>query len=154
MLRPAVRNNSLADFWRDPFADLRDFFPSIWGDTSLNSDGLEKKFSNFSTDVIEKDNEYIVQAELPGFNKEEISVDLKNDILTISASHSEENKEEKEETKYLRRERRSVACSRSFRVENVTPEDIQASYTNGILEVRFPKKAKEPENEQHRIAIS
>ena len=154
MLRPAVnRTNDATDFWRDPFGVLNDLIPSLWGGNAWNNDGLEKKFSNFSTDVIEKDNEYIMQAELPGFNKEDITVDLKDDILTIAASHKEETKEEGDGTKYLRRERRSVSCSRSFRVENVKPEDIRASYTNGILEVRFPKQPDKA-NEEHRIEIS
>ncbi len=146
-------NNELAEFWRDPFETLNTVFAPLWGGSSGSNDGLEKKFSGFSTDVIEKDDEYIVQAELPGFEKEEISVDLKNDILTISASHNEEKKEEDGNTKYLRRERRHVSCQRSFRVENVDPADIHASYTNGILEVRFPKQ-KDPREEQHRIEIS
>ena len=103
--------------------------------------------------MIEKDGNYILQAELPGFTKEDITIDLKNDVLTIAASHKEEKKEEDKETKYLRRERRESSYSRSFRVANVTPEDIAATYENGVLEVTFPKRDKLPEKEAQRITI-
>ena len=94
-----------------------------------------------------------LQAELPGFNKEDIHVDLKNNILSISASHKEEKKEGDEKTRYIRKERRSTSYSRSFRVANVLPEDISASYKDGILEVTFPKREALPEKEAKKIEI-
>ena len=101
---------------------------------------------NFHTDLVEKDGEYVLEAELPGFNKEDISIDLKQDILTISAIHDEESEDKKNDKKYLRRERRYQSYQRSFRVPNVAPEDIDASYEKGILELKFPKKdPTEPE---------
>ena len=100
------------------------------------------------TDVIEKDNCYQLEAELPGFNKEDIKIDLKNDTLTISASHNE-NKDEKDENgKYIRRERRSSSYQRSFHVEGLKPEDIIAQYRNGVLTVNLPKKEAIPEKEE------
>ena len=148
MLRPTLYRNDNRDFWSDPFAGLEMFFPTFWEDDN----SLEKSFCNFSTDVIEKDGEYVLQAELPGFNKEDIKVDLKNDVMTISSSHSEESKEE-EGKKYLRRERRTSAYSRSFKVKNVKAEDIQASYNNGVLEVKFPKRDALPEEEVKKIEV-
>ena len=149
MLRPAVnRTNDAADFWRDPFGVLNDLIPSLWGGNAWNNDGLEKKFSNFSTDVIEKDNEYIMQAELPGFNKEDIKIDLKNDVLTISASHSENSDEKDNNGKYIRRERRSSSYQRSFKVNDLKAEDIIAQYRNGVLTVNIPKKEAIPEKEE------
>ena len=147
MFTPAIftRNNS---FWRDPFEEFDAMFPAFFD----NSD-LEKSFSGFKTDVMEKDGEYILQAELPGFNKEDIHVDLKDDILTISASHNEEKNEEDKNTRYIRRERRSASYSRSFRVANVTHEDINAAYNNGVLEVTFPKRDSLPEKEAKKIEI-
>lgn len=100
------------------------------------------------TDVIEKDHEYQLEAELPGFNKEDIKIDLKDDTLTISASHSE-NKDEKDESgKYIRRERRSSSYQRSFHVEGLKPEDIIAQYRNGVLTVSLPKKEEIPQKEE------
>ncbi len=99
------------------------------------------------TDVIEKDNCYQLEAELPGFNKEDIKIDLQNDTLTISAAHNE-NKDEKDESgKYIRRERRSSSYQRSFHVEGLKPEDIVAQYKNGVLTVSLPKKEAIPEKE-------
>ncbi|SCY34798.1 Hsp20/alpha crystallin family protein [Butyrivibrio sp. INlla14] len=100
------------------------------------------------TDVIEKEDSYQLEADLPGFNKEDIKIDLKNDILTISAQHSENNDEKDEGGKYIRRERRSSSYQRSFRVENLKPEDIIAQYRNGVLTVNIPKKEALPEKEE------
>ena len=147
MFTPAIftRNNN---FWRDPFDDFNNMFPGFFDDGSL-----EKSFAGFNTDVMEKDGNYILQAELPGFNKEDIHVDLKNNILSISASHKEEKKEEDEKTRYIRKERRSTSYSRSFRVANVLHEDIHAAYNNGVLEVTFPKRDALPEKEAKKIEI-
>ena len=146
MFTPALFTRN--SFWRDPFEEMSAMFPSVFDDG-----GLEKSFAGFNTDVMEKDGNYVLQAELPGFNKEDIHVDLKNNILSISASHNEEKKEEDEKTKYIRRERHSSSYSRSFRVANVLPEDISASYKDGILEVTFPKRDALPEKEAQKIEI-
>lgn len=114
---------------------------------------LENSFAGFKTDVMEKDGNYVLEAELPGFNKEDINVDLKDNILTISASHKEEKNEEDKETRYIRKERHSTSYSRSFRVANVTHEDIKAAYNNGVLEVTFPKRDALPEKETKKIEI-
>ena len=147
MFTPAIftRNNN---FWRDPFEEFGAFFPALFDDG-----GLEKSFAGFNTDVMEKDGNYVLQAELPGFNKEDIHVDLKDNILTISASHNEEKNEEDKNTRYIRKERRSASYSRSFRVANVTHEDIKAAYNNGVLEVTFPKRDALPEKEAQKIEI-
>ena len=114
---------------------------------------LENSFSGFKTDVMEKDGNYVLEAELPGFKKEDINVDLKDNILTISASHNEEKNEEDKNTKYIRKERHTTSYSRSFRVANVTHEDIKAAYNNGVLEVTFPKRDALPEKETKKIEI-
>ena len=77
----------------------------------------------------------------------------KDNILTISASHKEEKNEEDKETKYIRKERHNTSYSRSFRVANVTHEDIKAAYNNGVLEVTFPKRDALPEKETKKIEI-
>ena len=100
------------------------------------------------TDVIEKDNSYQLEAELPGFNKEDISIDLKNEVLTISASHNENKDEKNENGKYIRRERRCSSYQRSFRTPGLKPEDIIAQYKNGVLTVSIPKKEAIPEKEE------
>ena len=147
MFTPAIftRNNG---FWRDPFDEFNRMFPAFFDDGNL-----EKSFAGFNTDVMEKDGNYVLEAELPGFKKEDIHVDLKDDILTVSASRNEEKNEEDKNTRYIRKERHSASYSRSFRVANVTPEDISASYKDGILEVTFPKRDALPEKEARKIEI-
>jgi len=95
----------------------------------------------FRIDVSENDKEYVLEAELPGFDKKDISVELKNNYLTISASRDCE-KEEKEKN-FIRRERCYGEFSRSFYAKGVKQEDIKAKYENGILTVSLPKKDKE-----------
>ena len=93
------------------------------------------------TDVREMDNSYELDVDLPGFKKDEITVDLKNGYLTIGASKGLD-KEEKD-GKYIRRERYAGVCSRSFYVGTaVRPEEIGAKYEDGILKLSVPKAVK------------
>lgn len=101
------------------------------------------EMSAFRTDITEKDGNYILEAELPGFKKEDISIDLDKDCLTITASRNSESDEEDEEKNYVRRERFYGSYSRSFNVSGIDTEQITASYNDGILSVSMPKK--EPE---------
>ena len=145
MLMPMLWSNN------DIFDEMDNFFGDrFWnGMCEANRSGqTENKTSLMKTDVIEKDNCYELEAELPGFNKEDITIDLKNDLLTISATHSENNDEKDKEGKYIRRERRSSSYQRSFRVEGLKPEDIIAQYRNGVLTVNIPKKEALPEKEE------
>ena len=146
MLMPMIwSNNSIFDEMDDLLNDR--FFTGLCDhgrcdDRALQTSNLMK------TDVIEKDNSYQLEAELPGFNKEDINIDLKDDILTIKATHNE-NKDEKDDNgKYIRRERRTSSYQRSFRVDGLKPEDIIAQYRNGILTVNVPKKEALPHNEE------
>ena len=138
-------NNNLFDEMENIFGDR--FFGDLC-DTGFMDRHFEPASGLMKTDVIEKDNTYELEAELPGFNKEDINIDLKNDVLTISASHNE-NKDEKDENgKYIRRERRSSSYQRSFRTPGLKPEDIIAQYKNGVLTVSIPKKEELPKKEE------
>lgn len=146
MLMPMIwRNNDVCNY-RDPFDEMDKMFENIWGT------GLESSVS-MKTDVIDQGDHYELQAELPGFNKEDINIELKDDVLTISASHSENQEEKDKDGKYIRRERRSASYSRSFTVENLTPEDIDAEYKNGVLSVKLPKKEEVKQEEAKRIEV-
>lgn len=114
-------------------------------------------FVQCKTDVAETKDSFLLTAELPGFSKEDINIELKEDVLTITASHKKETKQskpekqqEEQETKpaitYLRRERQEVSYKRSFHIENIDAAGIKANYNNGILELMLPKTMpKEPE---------
>lgn len=136
MFMPMLWNNNRNDEFFVPasFNAMDRMFDDFWGNTLQSTQAMK-------TDVIEEEKDYKVQAELPGFQKEDLHVDMKDGNLTISAVHKE-NKDEKDEKtgKYIRRERREASYRRSFYVgEDLKPEDIQASYENGVLTLVVPK---------------
>ena len=105
------------------------------------------------TDVKEKKNEYVVSIDLPGFKKEEINVDLRDGYLTVSASKGMDKEEKNEDACYIRQERYTGACSRSFYVGEVKPEEVHCKYEFGVLRISIPKKDAVIGQPQGRIAI-
>lgn len=135
MLPSIFGENLFDDFFADPFGMM----PTVRG-----GDPLYGKHARnlMKTDVREKDNTYELDVDLPGFKKDEITVDLKDGYLTIGASKGLDKDQNDENGKYIRRERYSGVCSRSFYVgENVRPEEIGAKYEDGILRLSVPKTA-------------
>ncbi len=107
------------------------------------------------TDVKETDNSYELDIDMPGFEKGDIKAELKNGYLTISASSSKNNDEKDKDGKYIRKERYSGSCSRSFYVgDDVKQEDIKAKFENGILKVSVPKKEEKPAVEENNKYIA
>lgn len=106
------------------------------------------------TDVRELDDGYEVAVDLPGFKKDEVKIDLKDGYLTISASKGLDKNEEDKKGHYIRQERYSGQCSRSFYVgENVQPKDVHATFEDGILKLTLPKAAQQKLPENNTIAI-
>ena len=106
------------------------------------------------TDIREHDAGYEVDIDLPGFKKDEISIELENGYLTVSAAKGLDKDEEDKKGKYIRKERYAGAMQRSFYVgENLTQEDIKAKYENGILRLSVPKKEAKPVETKKTIAI-
>lgn len=124
--------------------DLFDEFErSVFGENG-------RRLPAFSTDIRDEGDHYLLEAELPGFRKEDIDLDVKDGFLTISAS-----REESGETKqggYLCRERRSGSFSRSFNLDGIQEDGITASYNNGVLELTLPKR-QEALPQSRKIAI-
>lgn len=107
----------------------------------------KKQNSLMKTDVKEKKDKYEIKIDMPGFEKKDIKLSLKKGYLEISAKTSKEDNEEEE--KYVRRERFFGECSRSFFVgEDITEEDIDAEFKNGILKIDVPKKEKEEDQKE------
>ena len=95
----------------------------------------------FRTDVLDTGDAFKLECELPGFKKEDIKLDVENDCLTISAERKAETKDEKEN--YVKRERVYGSFTRCFDVSGINVDGIEASYTDGVLNVKLPKKAAE-----------
>ena len=96
--------------------------------------------SVFKTDIKEEDDKFILEADLPGFEKENISLNVDNEILTISAERHSEHEDKDKAGKYVRCERSYGSYSRSFDVSAIDSEKITASYDNGVLVLDMPKK--------------
>jgi HSP20 family protein len=121
-----------SDWVRDFFS--RDLLDDFFGSSLLTHGGT----GAIRTDVKETDKEYIVEAELPGFDKKDIELDLTDDRLTITARHEESKDDENQN--YIRRERRYGEVCRSFLVRGIDAEKAKADYKNGILRITLPKQ--------------
>ena len=103
------------------------------------------------TDIKEHDGGYDIVIDLPGFKKEDVDASLKEGVLTVSAKTSSETSDEDTKGTYVRKERFSGKCSRSFYVgEEVEEEDIKAKFENGTLHIAIPKKQEQPKLEESR----
>jgi HSP20 family molecular chaperone IbpA len=145
MMTPALfGENLLDDFFGFPFR--RNYVSPFFGES-------EKHTGNFmQTDVKEHDKGYTVSMNLPGFKKEDVKGELKDGYLTITATTNTENNEKDDAGKFIRRERYSGTCSRSFYVgENVTQEEIRAKFEDGVLHLEIPKKEAKPIEEKSRF---
>ena len=106
------------------------------------------------TDVRETGNSYELDIDLPGFKKDEITIQLDNGYLSISASKGLDKDEENKNGKYIRRERYAGAMNRTFYVgDNLTQQDIQAKFEDGILKISVPKKDVQQIEQNKYIAI-
>ena len=136
MLPGFFGENLFDDLFTDPF----DMLMPVRGNDPLYGKHARNLMK---TDVRELPDTYEVDVDLPGFKKDEITVDLKSGYLTIGASKGLDKDQSDQNGKYLRRERYAGVCSRSFYVgENVRPEDISAKYEDGILRLSVPKAAR------------
>ena len=146
MLPSIFGENLFDDFFDDDF--MR--FP-VW---SGRSPLYGKHAKNLmKTDVRETENAYEVDIDLPGFKKDEISVDLKDGYLTISAAKGLDKDEQDKKGKYIRQERYAGAMSRGFYVGDVEPDQVSAKYEDGILKISLPKQAKKELPRTSTIAI-
>ena len=142
MLMPSI-------FGEDMFDDFMRDFP-FFDENAGNK--IEKKLygrhakNMMKTDIKELEGGYELEIDLPGFTKEEVTAELKDGYLTISAAKGlDKDEQEKETGKYIRRERYAGACQRSFYVgEDITEQDIKAEFKHGMLKLFVPKKKAKP----------
>ena len=158
MMTPSIFNDSfdLFDhFYQDPWfgindRDFKNIEKKLYGHRAKNI---------MNTDIKESDNEYEMEIDLPGFSKDEITVELNDGYLTVSAAKgmSKDEAESEEEAKkgnYIRRERYSGSCQRSFYVgDAITQDEIKASFKHGILRLDIPKKEEKKVEGNKYISI-
>ena len=148
MMMPSIFGENLFDDdWMD-FPFDRDFWGKknpLYGKNAKNM---------MKTDIREHDDGYEVDVDLPGFKKDEISLELENGYLTVSAAKGLDKDEKDKKGKYIRRERYAGAMQRSFYVgDALTQEDIRAKYESGILSISIPKKVAQAVETKKSIAI-
>ena len=128
--------NTLTPFERtgyELFRSMRDWENAFFGG--------QNQLSACKTDVRDTGDSYVMEAELPGFSKDEIQVDVQDDVLTLTAVHKEKTEEEKaKDGTYLRKERSRCSYQQKLDLSGIDVEHLEASYENGILTLKMPKK--------------
>ena len=147
MLPSIFGENLFDDFFNDGFGLMTawDKANPLYGHRGKNL---------MKTDVRETEDTYEVDIDLPGFKKDEIKVDLKDGYLTISAEKNLNRDEKDQKGNYIRQERCTGACSRSFYVGDIRPEHISAKYEDGILQLSMPNVEKTELPSGSSIAIN
>lgn len=152
MLAPSI--------FEENFIDELFGFPYLKEFDSMEHDMEHKLYGRkasrmMKTDIREKDDNYEISVDLPGFKKEDITVELDNGYITISASKNLDKEDNNKKGKLLRQERYAGSMTRSFYVgENVEKTDVDANYRHGVLNLIIPKKAIEKKiPEKNLIAI-
>ena len=124
----------------NPFRELEEMSHSFWNDADV---------SGFRTDIKKVDGNYVLEAELPGFKKEDIHVDVKDNTLSITAERHSEFEQKEKKNSFLRCERSFGSYSRSFDLSGVKADEIKAKYENGVLKLTMPKKDKSLPEARH-----
>ena len=146
MLPSIFGENLFDDFFSDPFGMM----------VPQSRDPLYGKHGKnlMKTDVRETENSYELDIDLPGFKKDEVSIDLKDGYLTISAAKGLDKDAEDKKASTSVTERYAGACSRSFYVGwDVEPDEISAKFESGILQISVPKETRKPEVKSTSVSI-
>ena len=145
MLPSIFGENLFDDFFGDPFGMMPRGRDPLYGKHARNL---------MRTDVRETEDSYELDVDLPGFKKDEVTLELKDGCLTIQAVKGLDKDTSDKKGKYIRQERYAGACSRSFYVgEAVEPEEVSAGFEDGILRITLPKKAEKRLPGKKTIAI-
>jgi hypothetical protein ELI_4153 len=123
-----------------PARDDRNFGLSTFEDFFRPFFAFDERPRVMKTDISEKDGNYVLDIDLPGFEKKDIDVSLNDGYLTVSAKRDQSNEEKDQQGNYIRRERYSGSYSRSYYVGDLDENEISASYDKGILCITFPKE--------------
>lgn len=147
MLMPSIFGENLFNDWMDfSFPQVADVDKELYGKHAKNM---------MKTDVRETDDAYEVDIDLPGFKKDEVTAELNDGYITISAAKGlDKDEKDKKTGKYIRKERYAGSMSRSFYIgEGIIQDEISAKYENGILQLKIPKKTDKAVAGKNYIAI-
>lgn len=133
MFELSRRNNNQINSY-NPFREMEQLEKDFFGDFFNNQDLAE-----FKTDVLDEGDHYELEADLPGFNKEDIKLELQGDNLVISAERHSNAEEKNKDGKVVRMERSYGSYQRSFNVSQIDTDHIKAAYENGVLKLTLPK---------------
>ena len=143
---PSIFHENLFDDWFDDA-----FEKSFFGERNPLYGKHAKNL--MKTDVRETRDSYKLAIDLPGFKKDEVKVELKDGYLTVSTSKGLDKDEEDREGRFIRQERYAGACSRSFYVGDIRPEEVKCKYEFGVLRVTLPKPTARVVESPSHIAI-
>ena len=133
-LRPYRNNNHMTTY--DPFRDMEALERAFFGNRDFLGD-----VGTFKTDIQDKGDSYLLEADLPGFKKEDIHVDVDGDTMTIRAERHSEHEDQDKKGNYVRCERSYGSYQRAFDISGVEVANISAQYNDGVLKLNMPKKS-------------
>ena len=143
-------NNGKAINAYNPFRDMDAWERTLWNDP-FNFFG-DRSLCEMKTDVKDDGDRFTVEADLPGFKKEDIHLDIHGDVLTLSAERHSKHEDKNEQGKYIRCERSYGSYKRTFDISGIDTAAIKAKYTDGVLTIALPKKEPTlPESRQLEI---
>ena len=148
-LRPFHRNNQELTY--NPFKAMEEFEKRFFEDpfTGFFQNG---DIAEFKTDISDQGDSYLLEADLPGFEKKDIHLDVSNDVLTINAERHSKHEDKDKQGNYVRLERSYGQYSRQFDISGVDAHGIKAKYTDGVLRLTLPKKPEQVP-ESHTLEI-
>lgn len=145
------RNNNHHVNNYNPFREMEEFERNFFG-YPFGSFFGNRDLAEFKTDLTDEGDHYLLEADLPGFDKKDIHLDINDDVLTVSAERHSKIEEKDKKDKVVRIERSYGSYSRQFDVSGVKTDEIKAKYDNGVLKLTLPKKEK-IESNSRRLEI-
>lgn len=137
-LRPFDRRANRVSTY-NPFRDMENFERAFFGDNFFNDRSFHA-LAEFKTDIQDKGDSFLLEADLPGFKKEDIHIDIDGETMTIKAERHSDHEEKDKEGNYLRCERSYGSYQRSFDISGIEEGGMKAEYTDGVLKLTMPKK--------------
>lgn len=131
---PYTRRNHISSY--NPFREMDEFERNFFNGGFFGNNAL----AEFRTDITDTGDAYLLEADLPGFAKEDIHLDVNGDVLTVRAERHSNHEEKNDKNQVIRCERSYGSYSRNYDISTVNADAITAKYENGVLKLNLPKK--------------